>query len=171
MAGDCERPGSINLRPIGIIHSPHLIANETPVQPVYARGATGSAEIYPEFADGLQDLEGFSHILLIYQFHKAGPHKLITKPFLEDTPHGVFATRSPSRPNPIGLSPVRLLRREGPVLFLDDLDVLDGTPLLDIKPHVGRFDHKDLVRSGWLDEIDDEEARRRGRRQWRGNPE
>lgn len=171
MTGESERPANIELFPIGMIHSPHVAAEETPIQPIYARGANGTAEIYPELADGLQDLEGFSHIILIYQFHKAGPPKLITKPFLEDTPHGVFATRSPSRPNPIGLSLVRLIRREGAVLFLDDLDVLDGTPLLDIKPYVGRFDHKDLVRSGWIEKINEDEAKRRGRRQWRGNPE
>ena len=118
----------VTLHPIGVIHSPHRRPQATPIQPVYATGAQGQAEILPEYADGLQDLEGFSHVFLIYLFHKAAAPQLAVKPFLEDVSHGVFATRAPNRPNPIGVSLVRLLRREANVLHLNDVDILDGTP-------------------------------------------
>jgi len=159
----------ITLRPIGVIHSPHKRAEETPIQPVYAQGIEGSVEIFPEYADGLRDLEGFSHIYLIYHFHRAGPARLIVKPFLEDVPRGVFATRAPVRPNPIGLSLVRLVRREGNVLYLEDVDILDGTPLLDIKPYVSRFDSRENARCGWQEGVDEGTARVRGRRQYRAD--
>ena len=154
------------MHPIGIIHSPHKEAEETPIQPVYARGIEGTAEIFPAYIDGLRDLEGFSHIYLLYHFHKARPAKLIVKPFLEDTPRGVFATRAPCRPNPIGFSVVRLVKIEGHVLRLEDVDVLDGTPLLDIKPYVSRFDHRENVRCGWQESVDEETARTHGRRRY-----
>ncbi len=159
---------SISYRPIGIIRSCHLKAEETPIQPAYAKGCLGRAEIFPEFAQGLLDLEGFSHIYLIYHLHQAGPAKLITRPFLQDREHGVFATRSPSRPNGIGLSIVELIRIEGSVLHLDRVDILDGTPLLDIKPYTAKFDHIQETRNGWQDEVDEDEARQRGRRGYRG---
>jgi len=149
-------------RPIGIIHSPHTNPKATPIQPVYAQGIEGRAEILPEFADGLRDLEGFSHITLLYHFHRAQGVRLLVKPFLEDVEHGVFSTRAPCRPNPIGFSVVRLVRREGTVLHLEDVDVLDGTPLLDIKPYIGRFDVRENVRCGWQEGVDEATARRRG---------
>jgi len=155
----------ITYHPIGVIRSPHTVRAETPIQPVYARGVEGRAEVFPEFADGLADLEGFSHVILLYHFHHAGPAKLTVTPFLEDTEHGVFATRAPCRPNPIGLSVVRLVRREGTVLHLADVDVLDGTPLLDVKPYIERFDRRDGVRSGWQDRVDEPTAESRGRRE------
>jgi len=158
------RSESVTYRPIGIIRSPHTVREETPIQPVYAKGVAGRAEVFPEFAEGLADLEGFSHLILIYHFHRAGGVKLTVTPFLEDAEHGVFATRAPCRPNPIGLSVVRLLRREGTVLHLADVDVLDGTPLLDVKPYVERFDRRDGVRSGWQDRVDEPTAESRGRR-------
>jgi len=99
---ELSRP--VMLHPIGVIHSPHINAKEAPIQPIYAEGAKGHAEIFPQYTDGLQDLEGFSHIHVIYWFHKASSPKLIVKPFLDDAPHGVFATRAPCRPNPIGLA-------------------------------------------------------------------
>jgi tRNA-Thr(GGU) m(6)t(6)A37 methyltransferase TsaA len=133
---------------------------------VYADDIRGEAEILPEFAEGLRDLDGFSHLCLIYWFHKATTPKLVVTPFLDDTPRGVFATRAPCRPNPIGVSIVRLLRREGNVLHLQDVDILDGTPLLDIKPYVTRFDCREGARCGWQDEVDEETARRRGRRDY-----
>jgi tRNA (adenine37-N6)-methyltransferase len=151
-------------RPIGVIRSEHTRAEDTPIQPVFAAGCRGRAEIFPEFEAGLRDLEGFSHIYLLYHLHGAGPARLIVKPFLQDIEHGVFATRSPCRPNPIGLSIVTLERREGNVLYLDGVDVLDGTPLLDIKPYTARFDHIATLRNGWQDEVDDETARQRGKR-------
>jgi tRNA-Thr(GGU) m(6)t(6)A37 methyltransferase TsaA len=154
----------ITYRPIGVIRSEHLAAEDTPIQPVYAKGCKGRAEVLPQFAEGLRDLEGFSHIYLIYHFHRAGPAKLVVKPFLQDVERGVFATRAPSRPNAIGLSVVELVRREGNVLHLDGVDVLDGTPLLDIKPYTAKFDQFETTRNGWQDDVDEETARQRGRR-------
>jgi tRNA-Thr(GGU) m(6)t(6)A37 methyltransferase TsaA len=155
---------SLTIQPIGMIHTPHARAAETPIQPVFAEGVPGRAEIWPEYAAGLQDLDGFSHVWLLYWLHQAGPPRLIVQPFLQDAEHGVFATRAPTRPNPLGLSLVRLVRREGCVLHLADVDILDGTPLLDIKPYVPRFDNRSGVRTGWLEAVDEQTAQRRGRR-------
>ena len=155
---------TIRYTPIGVIRSGHDEPEKTPIQPVYAETCRGWADIFPPYVDGLRDLEGFSHLYLIYHFHKAGPTRLLTKPFLQDSERGVFATRASCRPNPIGLSIVELIRREGSTLHLKGLDVLDGTPLLDIKPYVARFDRKDAVRSGWQDEVDDATARLLGGR-------
>jgi tRNA-Thr(GGU) m(6)t(6)A37 methyltransferase TsaA len=168
MAEEETAASGIHFRRIGIIHSPHRVSEETPIQPAFARGAIGRAEIFPEFEEGLKDLDGFSHICLLYHFHRAGPARLIVTPFLDDTPRGVFSTRAPRRPNPIGLSIVRLLKREGLNLHLDELDILDGTPLLDIKPYVPRFEPGAAIRTGWLEGVDEVEAKRRGRRNWRG---
>jgi tRNA-Thr(GGU) m(6)t(6)A37 methyltransferase TsaA len=150
--------------PIGVIHSPHRRAEETPIQPVYARGVQGAVELFAEYEEGLKDIEGLSHIFLLYAFHAAGAPRLTVCPYLEDTPRGRFATRAPCRPNAIGLSLVRLVGREGRVLRIEDVDVLDGTPLLDIKPYVARFDSRTDVRSGWQDGVDEATAGRRGRR-------
>jgi len=149
---------------IGVIRSGHVSAEKTPIQPAYAKGCKGRALVFPEFSEGLRDLEGFSHVYLLYHFHKAGPARLVVKPFLQDRERGVFATRSPRRPNPIGLSVVELVRCEGHVLHLDGVDVLDGTPLLDIKPYTARFDRIKTTRNGWQDEIGEQAARRLGRR-------
>ncbi len=151
-------------RSIGIIHSEHTIAENTPIQSVYAKGCKGQAEIFPEFAAGLQDMEGFSHIYLIYHFHKSHQVKLLVKPFLQDIERGVFSTRTPYRPNAIGLSIVELLNREGNILHLDGVDILDGTPLLDIKPYTAKFDLHAVKCSGWQDEVDEQTAQRRGKR-------
>lgn len=161
--------GTFFTRPIGVIHTPHTRPEETPIQPVFAEGVHGWAEILPEFAAGLADLEGFSHIWLLYWFHRAGPPRLIVQPFLQDAEHGVFATRAPTRPNPLGLSLVRLVRREGCLLHLDGVDVLDGTPLLDIKPYVPRFDNRADARTGWLEAVDEPTARARGERRPSGH--
>ena len=154
----------IRLRPIGIIHSPHTKPEETPIQPVFAEDIPGTVEVFPEFAEGLDDLEGYSHIHLIFHFHRAKGVRLKVKPFLQDVERGVFATRAPVRPNGIGFSVVRLLRREGNVLHILDCDILDGTPLLDIKPYVARFDTRPSTRNGWQDDVDEPAARHRGRR-------
>ncbi len=151
-------------KPIGILHSEHRAAENTPIQPVYAQNCRGRAEIFPEYAEGLRDIDGFSHIFLLYHFHRAGPMKLTVKPFLQDVEHGVFATRAPCRPNPIGLSIVKLLRRKGTILYLDHLDILDGTPLLDIKPYTAKFDRIENTRNGWQDEVDEETAKQKGMR-------
>ena len=158
----------IILRPIGIIRSPHTEAEKTPIQPSFATGIPGTAEIDSAYEEGLADLDGVSHIWLVYLFDRIGAPQLTVKPYLEDTPHGVFATRAPCRPNPIGLSLVRLVRREGCALHLEDVDILDGTPLLDIKPYVGRFDAPEDARCGWLDHVDETTAQQRGRRAFKG---
>jgi tRNA-Thr(GGU) m(6)t(6)A37 methyltransferase TsaA len=155
---------SVSFRPIGVIRSGHTVPDRTPIQPVYASGCAGRAEVFPELAEGLCDIEGFSHLYLLYVFHRTGPCRLTVKPFLQDVDHGVFATRAPCRPNPIGLSVVRLTRREGCILHLEDVDVLDGTPLLDIKPYVARFDRVETDRNGWQDGVDEATARKRGSR-------
>jgi len=153
-------------RPIGVIHSEHVVAERTPIQPVYARGCRGEVEIYPEFEEGLRDLEGFSHVYLIYHLHRAEPAQLVVKPFLQDAMRGIFATRAPCRLNAIGLSIVELIRREGNVLHLDCVDILDGTPLLDIKPYTAKFDCIKQTRNGWQDEVDEETAMQLGKRNY-----
>jgi tRNA-Thr(GGU) m(6)t(6)A37 methyltransferase TsaA len=159
---------AISFRPIGVLHSEHTVAGQTPIQPAYAKGCQGRAEVFPEFAEGLTDLEGFSHVYIIYHFHQAQLAKMKVKPFMQDAEHGVFATRAPARPNPIGISVVELVRREGNVLFLDGVDVLDGTPLLDIKPYTAKFDRIETTRNGWQDEVNEETVRRLGRREYGG---
>jgi tRNA (adenine37-N6)-methyltransferase len=158
----------ITYKPIGVIRSEHVREQETPIQPVYAKGCKGRAEIFPEFTEGLRDLEGFSHVYLLYHFHRVGAAKLLVKPFLQDVEHGVFATRAPCRPNAIGLSVVELVRREGNVLYLEGIDILDETPLLDLKPYTARFDRIETYRNGWQDDIDEQTPRQRGRRDYRG---
>ncbi len=154
----------VTFRPIGVIRSTHLRGEDTPIQPEFAKGCPGRAEVFPEYAEGLRDLNGFSHIYLIYHLHQAGPAKLITRPFLQDQERGVFATRSPSRPNAIGLSVVELIKVEGNILHFDGADMLDGTPLLDIKPYSVKFDRIHTTRNGWQDQVDEEVIQRRGRR-------
>jgi tRNA-Thr(GGU) m(6)t(6)A37 methyltransferase TsaA len=138
---------------------------KTPIQPVYAKGIQGTVEIFPEYAEGLRDINGFSHIYLIYYFHRAKPSRMIAKPYLEDAFHGVFATRTPHRPNPIGFSVVHLLACKENSLHIEDVDILDGTPLLDIKPFISRFDLRENVKDGWQEHIDDDLAYLRGSRQ------
>ena len=138
-------------QPIGLIHSPFTHRNQTPIQP-YRSSAAGQVELLPEYEEGLQDLDSFSHIILLYRFHQAASgFELSVTPFLDDKPKGLFATRYPRRPNSIGLSVVHLVRREGRILHVDGIDVLDGTPLLDIKPYVPDFDHRANVRVGWYE--------------------
>ena len=137
-------------RPIGIIRSPYKETEGTPIQTTGAKGVGGTAEIVSECAEGLRDLEGFSHIILIYHFHLSRGYSLTVKPFLDDTPRGVFATRAPKRPNAIGISVVRLVKIEGTTLYIEDVDIVDSTPLLDIKPYVPEFDAKEAERTGWL---------------------
>jgi tRNA (adenine37-N6)-methyltransferase len=150
--------------PIGIIYSEHTIAEKTPIQSVYARGCKGRVEVFPEFAEGLRDLEGFSHIYLIYHFHRSDQIKLIVKPFLQDMDRGIFSTRAPYRPNAIGLSIVDVIGRENNILHVDGLDILDETPLLDIKPYTAKFDLHQVRKNGWQDEVDEHTAQRRGKR-------
>jgi tRNA-Thr(GGU) m(6)t(6)A37 methyltransferase TsaA len=138
------------MKPIGVIHSPFTDKAQTPIQPTRSQ-AVGQVEVFPEFADGLQDLEGFSHIILLYIFHQSHGYTLQVKPFLDDQLRGLFATRYPCRPNPIGLSVVRLLARQEKFLEIEGVDVLDGTPLLDIKPYVPDFGPRNGTRTGWYE--------------------
>jgi tRNA-Thr(GGU) m(6)t(6)A37 methyltransferase TsaA len=142
----------ITYKPIGVIHSPFKEPKGTPIQPPSAEGVAGTVEVFLEYVEGLMDLDGFSHIILLYHFHLSRTSSLRVKPYMDDEVHGVFAMRGPSRPNPIGLSIVRLVRVEGPVLHIRDVDIVDGTPVLDIKPYVPQFDARDVERIGWLDE-------------------
>jgi len=148
----------IEYRPIGVLRSPFEDVEGMPVQPSRAKGVRGTVEIYPEFAEGLNDLDGFSHVILLCHLHRAKPHRLRVVPFLDTEPRGLFATRAPSRPNPIGLSVVRLLGIEGNKLSVEGVDMLDGTPVLDIKPYVGEFDEPVEVRIGWLEAARQREA-------------
>ena len=142
----------MELKPIGVIHSPWTEAAGTPIQTATAKGVEGQVEVFPEFAAGLRDLDGFERIWLLYWFHRAAPARLKVVPFLDDRERGIFATRAPCRPNPIGISAVELVRVKGRVLMVRDVDILNETPLLDIKPYAPRFDHFAVVRSGWLDQ-------------------
>ena len=142
-------------RPIGIIHSPFKEAKKMPIQPAAAKSTEGTIDIKPEFENGLKDLDGFSHIILLYHLHLSKGFSLEVVPFLDDKPRGVFATRAPRRPNAIGLSVVRLVDIEKNRLSIRNVDIVDGTPLLDIKPYVPEFDNQKAEKIGWLsDKID-----------------
>jgi tRNA (adenine37-N6)-methyltransferase len=140
----------MEIEPIGTIHSPFTAQQGTPIQPAMAAGAEGRVEVRPEWAEALADLDGFERIWLIYAFDRAGPARTEVTPYLDSQPRGLFATRAPTRPNPIGMSCVRLLAVVGTTLRVADIDVLDGTPLLDIKPYAPPFDHFEVQRWGWL---------------------
>jgi tRNA-Thr(GGU) m(6)t(6)A37 methyltransferase TsaA len=138
-------------KPIGVVHSPFRSPQDVPIQSAAAKGVVGSVEVSPEYLEGLKDVEGFSHLILIYHFHLAQKYSLLVTPFLDKTLHGVFSTRAPSRPNPIGVSIVRLTKVEQNQLHIQDVDIIDGTPLLDIKPFVPEFDQRKAERIGWLE--------------------
>lgn len=140
----------IELHPIGLLRTPFSEPSGTPIQPSGARGVRGSIELFPEFAEGLKDLDGFSHLVLLYYFDRSSAPRLRVVPYLDHEERGVFATRAPSRPNALGISVVRLLAVDGARLEIEDVDMLDGTPLLDIKPYVPAFDAEGDVRVGWL---------------------
>jgi len=149
----------MEINPIGIIYSPHKTKEQCPIQSAYSMEAEGRVEVYKEYTAGLKDIEMFSHIYLLYLFDRSGEIELVRQTFLDDEPHGIYASRHPCRPNGIGMSIVRLLKREGNDLIVNDLDVLDRTPLLDIKPYVPKFDIIDSASNGWMAE-----------RQWRPKP-
>lgn len=150
----------MELRSIGIIHSPYATKDVCPIQPAYSSEAQGTVEVFAEFAAGLKDVETFSHLYLLYSFDRAGEVELVRPTFLDDEPHGIFASRHPCRPNGIGLSIVRLVERRGSTLSVVGLDVLDGTPLLDIKPYIPRFDGVESATDGWVGDL-----------QWRPKPD
>lgn len=155
--------GAITLAPIGVVRSPWQSSRGAPIQPSGARGVRATVEVRQELGAGLSDLEGFSHVFLLYLCDRAIRYSLTPTPFLDSTPRGVFATRAPARPNPIGLSVVRLVSVRGAVLEVEDLDALDGTPVLDIKPFVPEFDVPTTeVKVGWLSDRIGVEGQRRG---------
>ena len=141
----------IKYHPIGVIHSPFKEPKGTPIQPAGAENTEGTVELFPEYTEGLKDLDGFSHIILIYHFHLSKKASLKVKPYMDEELHGVFAMRAPSRPNPVGLSVVRLAGMEKNILHIRDVDIVDGTPLLDIKPYVPEFDIRKVEQTGWLE--------------------
>lgn len=135
---------------IGTIYSEFTEKKGMPIQGALSRDSKGIVEVFPEYSAGLKDIDGFSHIYLIYEFHKSEGYSLITKPFLEDCNHGVFATRAPKRPNPIGISIVSIDQVVDNTIYVAEMDILNGTPLLDIKPYVKFFDYRDNTRDGWI---------------------
>jgi tRNA-Thr(GGU) m(6)t(6)A37 methyltransferase TsaA len=141
----------MEMRPIGTIHTPFAELTGMPIQPAGAIGVAGTVDILEEYQAGLQDLDGFSHIVLLYVFHRSEGFKLQVTPFMDTEPRGLFATRAPKRPNPIGLSVVELDRIENGILHIRNVDMLDGSPLLDVKPYVPEFDSQTNVRTGWLE--------------------
>jgi tRNA (adenine37-N6)-methyltransferase len=145
-------PDVVRFTPIGIVRTPFATHEGMPIQTVAARDVQGRIELDPAYAAGLADLDGFTHLHLITHLHRTGAASLRVTPYLDTTERGVFATRSPRRPNAIGLSLVRLVRIDGSVLHVEELDLLDGTPLLDIKPYVPPFDERAGARYGWFEQ-------------------
>ena len=143
---------TISFTPIGVIHSPFKEQKGTPIQPRFARDARGEVHVDKAYVDALADLEGFERIWLLFHIHRAGGWRPAVVPYRDTVKRGLFATRAPSRPCPIGLSAVRLLSIVGNVLTVEGLDVLDGTPLIDIKPYVPTFDAYPDSRAGWFDQ-------------------
>jgi tRNA-Thr(GGU) m(6)t(6)A37 methyltransferase TsaA len=141
---------TLTYKPIGVVHSPFKEPKNVPIQATASKGITGTIEIYPQYVEGLKDLEGFSHIILLYHFHLVKSGSLMVKPFLDDHLHGIFATRVPARPNPIGISTVRLIRIESNTLHIQDVDILNDTPLIDVKPYVPQFDYRKTAKIGWF---------------------
>lgn len=137
--------------PIGLISTPFKEAKNILIQGCFDDEAEGCCILFDEYAKGVNDLDGFSHAIILYHFHKAKDFKLIAKPFLEKVEHGIFSIRSPRRPNKIGFSIVKIKKIIDNKLFFTHVDMLDGTPLLDIKPYVKHFDHRENVKSGWVD--------------------
>ena len=142
----------ISFNSIGVIHTPFKKIDGTPIQPSAAKNIKGTIELREELTEGLKDLDGFSHIILLYHFHLSKEYSLSVVPFLDDTSHGVFATRAPRRPNSIGLSVVKLVKIEKHILYIENVDVVDGTPILDIKPYVKEFENSEELRIGCLSE-------------------
>jgi len=152
---------------IGVIHSPLKVMSKTPIQPVFCNDIEGTVILDTEYTDGFKDLQIFSHIYLFYYFNQSQKTCLRLKPYLSDQEHGIFATRAPHRPNKLGMSLVRLVRVEDNILHVKDLDILDGTPLLDIKPYIQRYDSRKTVKSGWQDAVSNYVASARGLRDFK----
>ena len=163
MMNDCK----FDFKQIGLICSPHKELSKIPIQPVFCEGIEGTVILDTRYIDGLKDLDEFSHIYLFYYFNQSQKTCLRVKPYLSDDEHGIFATRAPHRPNKLGMSLVRLLRVEDNILYVSDIDILDGTPLLDIKPYIQRFDSRETAKSGWQDAVRDDVASVRGLRDFK----
>jgi tRNA-Thr(GGU) m(6)t(6)A37 methyltransferase TsaA len=146
----------LKLKPIGVVHSPYKDLEEIPIQGRLKREVKGTVDVFPEFSEGLKDLERFSHIILLYHFDCSGEPRLLPKPYLDGEKQGIFAIRAPCQPNPIGLTVVQLLKKEGNRLEVSGVDMIDKTPLLDIKPYVPKFDAVPEASSGWLNDKLDE---------------
>ena len=145
---------TITYHPIGIIHCTHTVLDDTPIQAIFD-DSHGTIEVFEEYQKGLLDIETFSHLILLYHFDRAQGVELVRKPFLDDTcDHGIFSIRHFNRPNPIGFSIVRLLSVHGRYLEIAEVDILDGTPIIDIKPYISHFDHRDEVLNGWIDKTE-----------------
>ncbi len=144
-------PKQITIDPIGIIYTPFDDINGMPIQPLAAKGIRGHIELFPEYVEGLTDLEGFSHITLLYYFHQIHDYQLMVKPFMDHIEHGIFATKSPKRPNRMGFSTVKLLGITNNIIHIEMVDMLNGTPLIDIKPFFSKFDNRTNTKSGWLE--------------------
>lgn len=153
--GEAAPAMTYTVTPIGLIHSPLKKREDAPIQPVYGVGHTATIEIYPEYHDGLKDLAGFSHIIVLYWFHRSSGYRLQCRPFLDAVERGVFATRAPRRPNPIGLSVVECRAVEGGQVTIRGVDMVDGTPVLDIKPYIAPFDSRSDVAMGWFEQAAD----------------
>ena len=154
-------PSAFTFHPIGTIHSPFKEIRQMPIQPAGAQGVRGKVVLEPRYGEGLADLEGFSHLILIYVFHRSRGYDLKVVPFLDTRQRGLFATRAPRRPNPIGISVVELVSVQPPDLIIANVDVLDGTPLLDIKPYAPQLDGAQTIRTGWLTDKGGQAARHR----------
>jgi tRNA-Thr(GGU) m(6)t(6)A37 methyltransferase TsaA len=149
----------MQLQPIGLIHTPYRTKQDCPIQPIYAAQTEGRIEVYREFSAGLKDIETFSHLYLLYIFDRAAEIRLVRATFLDDEPHGIYASRHPCRPNGIGMSIVGLQERQDNILIVNGVDVLDNTPLVDIKPYIPRFDIMASASEGWV-----------AKRPWRPKP-
>ncbi|MFC2083681.1 tRNA (N6-threonylcarbamoyladenosine(37)-N6)-methyltransferase TrmO [Bacteroidota bacterium] len=151
----------IKFKPIGIIHSVFKNVSNMPIQPKGAKGIKGTIEIKPEYVAGLKDLSGFSHIILLYHLHLTKGYSLEVVPFMDNHLRGVFSTRAPKRPNPIGLSVVKLIKIENNILYIENVDIVDNTPLIDIKPYIPAFDEQEVFRIGWLAETENKVKNKR----------
>ena len=147
---------NIIIKPIGVIRPPHHDIKNMPIQPIAAEGIKGYIELLPEYAEGLKDIEGFSHVTLLYHFHKIKGYELKVIPFMDTQERGIFSCKAPKRPNAIGTSTVKLLGVENNIVHIEQVDMLDGTPLIDIKPFYPRYDNRtEGVRLGWLEKNKD----------------
>ena len=148
----------IEIEPIGIIHTSLKQAGGAPIQPSFAKDTSGVVELEEKYAEGLKDLDGFDRIWLIFNCNRCSGYKLTVTPYMDTQPRGLFSTRAPARPNAIGMSAVKLDRIEGCKLYISELDILDGTPLLDIKPYTPKFDHLETERCGWMGQVGEQKG-------------